>query len=161
MSRPPRIPNWLPWEQSTVYFITFWVAQRKRVLDNDDTWRICRDIFNKLDRWTILAAISMPDHLHFLARRLPIVMLPSPHLRNGSNAGSTTHIGIVGRLCQTARAELGNGKKDVSIACLDRTNLFPKNGNIFARIRFAPGLPKIRMIGHFNSNSIRICRPSL
>jgi len=67
MSRPPRIPNWLPWEQSTVYFITFCVAQRKRVLDNDDTWRICRDIFNKLDRWTILAAISMPDHLHLLA----------------------------------------------------------------------------------------------
>jgi REP element-mobilizing transposase RayT len=65
MSRPPRIANWLPWEQSTVYFITC-VAQRKRVLDNDDTWRICRDIFNKLDRWTILAAISMPDHLHLL-----------------------------------------------------------------------------------------------
>ena len=66
MSRPPRIPSWLPWEQSTDYFITFCVAKRKRVLDNDDTWRICRDIFNKLDRWTILAAISMPDHLHLL-----------------------------------------------------------------------------------------------
>lgn len=67
MSRPPRLPNWLPWEQSTIYFVTFCVAHRKPVLSNAGTWKICLDVFNKLDRWTILAAIAMPDHLHLLA----------------------------------------------------------------------------------------------
>jgi REP element-mobilizing transposase RayT len=67
MSRPPRIPNWLPWEQSTVYFITFCVAPRKPVLANVHAWQICRDVFNKLDQWIVLAAIAMPDHLHLLA----------------------------------------------------------------------------------------------
>ena len=71
MSRPPRIPNWLPWERRTIYFMTLCVAQRKPVLANIHAWKICREVFNKLDRWTILAAIAMPDHLHLLAS--PIV----------------------------------------------------------------------------------------
>ena len=71
MSRPPRIPNWLPWEQRTIYFMTLCVAQRKPALANIHAWKICREVFNRLDRWTILAAIAMPDHLHLLAS--PIV----------------------------------------------------------------------------------------
>ena len=67
MSRPPRIPNWLPWEQSTIYFITFCVEHRKSVLANRRAWEICRASFDKLDQWTILAAIAMPDHLHLVA----------------------------------------------------------------------------------------------
>lgn len=67
MARPPRIPNWLPWEQSTIYFITFCVENRKSVLANALAWRICLETFAKLDQWTILAAIAMPDHLHLLA----------------------------------------------------------------------------------------------
>jgi REP element-mobilizing transposase RayT len=67
MSRPPRIPNWLPWKQSTVYFITFCVVPRKPVLANVHAWQICRDVFNKLDQWIVLAAIAMRDHLHLLA----------------------------------------------------------------------------------------------
>jgi putative transposase len=66
MSRPPRIPNWLPLEQSTVYFMTFCVESRKPVLANAHAWKICRTAFDKLDQWTILAAIAMPDHLHLL-----------------------------------------------------------------------------------------------
>jgi putative transposase len=67
MSRPPRIPNWLPWEQSTIYFITFCVANRKAVLANSRAWEVCHATFMKLSHWTILAAIAMPDHLHLLA----------------------------------------------------------------------------------------------
>jgi REP element-mobilizing transposase RayT len=67
MSRPPRIPNWLSWEQRTIYFITLCVQDRKSVLANLKAWRICRDTCAKLNRWIVLAAIAMPDHLHLLA----------------------------------------------------------------------------------------------
>jgi putative transposase len=67
MSRPPRIPNWLPWEKSTIYFITFCVEARKPILANARAWKICRAVFDKLDQWRILSAIAMPDHLHVLA----------------------------------------------------------------------------------------------
>jgi putative transposase len=66
MSRPPRIPNWLPWEQDTVYFMTFCVEGRKAVLANKQTWEICCSTFQKLDQWTILCAIAMPNHFHIL-----------------------------------------------------------------------------------------------
>jgi len=67
MSRPPRIPNWLPDDQSTIYFITFCVEERKPVLANSRTWSTCCDVFEKLDQWTILSALAMPDHIHMLA----------------------------------------------------------------------------------------------
>ena len=67
MSRPPRIPNWLPWEKHTIYFITFCIESRKPVLANAQAWETCRAVFDKLDKWRILSAIAMPDHLHILA----------------------------------------------------------------------------------------------
>ena len=67
MSRPPRIPNWLPWEKRTIYFITFCIESRKSVLANAQAWNTCRAVFEKLDKWRILSAIAMPDHLHILA----------------------------------------------------------------------------------------------
>lgn len=67
MSRPPRIANWLPWEHSTVYFITLCVANRKWVLNNGRAWKLCICTFERLDRWTIIGALAMPDHLHLLA----------------------------------------------------------------------------------------------
>ena len=67
MSRPPRIPNCLPWEKRTIYFITFCIESRKSVLANAQAWNICRAAFEKLDKWRILSAIAMPDHLHILA----------------------------------------------------------------------------------------------
>jgi REP element-mobilizing transposase RayT len=67
MSRPPRIPNWLRWEQNTIYFVTFCVEKRKPVLATDQAWKICRLTFEKLNQWTILGAIAMPDHIHLLA----------------------------------------------------------------------------------------------
>jgi REP-associated tyrosine transposase len=70
MSRPPRIPNWLPWEKSTVYFITLYIEGRKPALANAETWKICRTVLDKLDQWRILYAIAMPDHVHVLAAPL-------------------------------------------------------------------------------------------
>ncbi len=67
MARPPRVPNWLRWEQPTVYFITFCVRPRQPVLANQTAWQTCRAVFARLDQWQILAAIAMPDHLHVLA----------------------------------------------------------------------------------------------
>jgi len=67
MSRPRRIPNWLPWQKRTIYLITFCIESRKPVLANAQAWDICRAVFEKLDKWTILSAIAMPDHLHILA----------------------------------------------------------------------------------------------
>ncbi len=70
MARPPRIPNWLPWEQRSVYFITFCIERRRPVLANPGAWEICLRIFSRLDEWTTLAAMAMPDHLHALVAPL-------------------------------------------------------------------------------------------
>jgi REP element-mobilizing transposase RayT len=67
MSRPPRIPNRLPWEKPTIYFIMFCVDCCKPVLATAQAWEICRAVFDKLDEGRILSAIAMPDHLHILA----------------------------------------------------------------------------------------------
>lgn len=66
MARPPRIPNWLPWEQRTICFVTFCVAARKRVLADEPIWQLCLTSLHRLDKWTLLAALAMPHHLHLL-----------------------------------------------------------------------------------------------
>jgi REP element-mobilizing transposase RayT len=67
MNRPPRIPNWLPWEKRTIYFITLCIESRKPVLANAQAREICCAVFEKLGKWRILSAIAMPDHQHILA----------------------------------------------------------------------------------------------
>ena len=37
------------------------------MIANAQAWEICRAVFDKLDEWRILSAITMPDHLHILA----------------------------------------------------------------------------------------------
>ena len=70
MARPPRIPNWLPRDRPTVYFITFCVEGRRAILANEKTWQISLAVLERLDQWGVLAAIAMPDHLHLLAAPL-------------------------------------------------------------------------------------------
>jgi REP element-mobilizing transposase RayT len=67
MGHPPRIPVWLPWDQRVVYFITFCVANRAKVLDNRQTFSAFKHAASKLHRWSVIAAIVMPDHIHLLA----------------------------------------------------------------------------------------------
>jgi REP element-mobilizing transposase RayT len=67
MGHPPRIPVWLRWEQSVVYFVTICVANRRPVLANDRVFKAFKSAAARLRDWTVLAAILMPDHIHFLA----------------------------------------------------------------------------------------------
>ena len=64
MGHPPRIPVWLRWEQRVIYFVTICVANRKPVLANDTAFSAFNTAVAKLQEWTVLAAILMPDHLH-------------------------------------------------------------------------------------------------
>ncbi len=70
MARPSRIPDWLAWEQTTVYFVTFCAQKRKSVLANPRAWELCLNILKRLDHWHVFAAIAMPDHLDLLAAPL-------------------------------------------------------------------------------------------
>lgn len=155
MSRPPRIPNWLPWEKPTIYFITFSIESRKPVLANPQAWEICRAVFDKLDEWRILSAIAMPDHLHVLAA-------PSSRgasisdFSNGLSAGSTKRITlrIVIRLYEGASRQIGDGSKVVLIGCCDLMNRSPRNGNIFARILCEPAWWSMQRTGRISFNSM-------
>jgi REP-associated tyrosine transposase len=66
MGHPPRIPVWLAWEQSVIYFVTICTVNRKAVLANPETFRAFKFAASKLQDWHVLAAIIMPDHLHVI-----------------------------------------------------------------------------------------------
>ena len=67
MAHPPRIPVWLRREQEVVYFVTFNVAARQRVLANAPAFAAWRLAVDKLTAWTVIAGVMMPDHIHVLA----------------------------------------------------------------------------------------------
>jgi REP element-mobilizing transposase RayT len=67
MGHPPRIPVWLHWDQSVIYFVTLCVEHRKPVLANEAAFTAFKNAAAKLRDWTILAAILMPDHMHIIA----------------------------------------------------------------------------------------------
>jgi putative transposase len=67
MGHPPRIPVWLRWDQSVVYFVTICVAHRKPVLANEKAFIAFKNAATRLRDWAVLAAILMPDHLHLIA----------------------------------------------------------------------------------------------
>ena len=67
MGHPPRIPVWLHWDQSVVYFVTICVEHRKHVLANVTAFSAFKIAATKLQDWTVLAAVLMPDHLHMIA----------------------------------------------------------------------------------------------
>ena len=66
MGHPPRIPVWLRWDQEVVYFLTFCVAQRQKVLANDKAFAAFKSAIARLTNWNVIAAVLMPDHLHLL-----------------------------------------------------------------------------------------------
>src|SRR5437016_11214426 len=154
MSRPPRIPNWLPWEKRAIYFITFCIESRKSGLANAQAWNICRAVFEKLDKWRILSAIAMPDHLHILAASASREACISDFSK-WFNAGSTKRIAlrIAGHLYQRAPRRIGDGRKVVSIACCDLMNRSRKNGNTSAKILCALVSSSMQRTGHNSFNS--------
>jgi REP element-mobilizing transposase RayT len=64
MGHPPRIPVWLRWEQSVIYFVTICVADRKPLLANKAALKAFNIAASKLQDWRVVAAMLMPDHLH-------------------------------------------------------------------------------------------------
>jgi REP element-mobilizing transposase RayT len=66
MARPPRIPVWLEWDQPVIYFLTFCVANRHKVLANDRAFVAFKSAIARLTKWDVIAAILMPDHVHLL-----------------------------------------------------------------------------------------------
>ena len=66
MGHPPRIPVWLRWEQSVIYFVTICVANRKPVLANENAFVAFKNATARMRDWTVLAGILMPDHLHII-----------------------------------------------------------------------------------------------
>jgi REP element-mobilizing transposase RayT len=66
MGHPPRIPVWLNWDQPVIYFLTFCVANRQKVLANDIAFAAFKAAIARLTKWNVIAAILMPDHVHLL-----------------------------------------------------------------------------------------------
>jgi REP element-mobilizing transposase RayT len=67
MGYPPRIPVWLDWDKSVIYFITICGSGRKTVLASDATFNALKKAAARLREWKLLAAVVMPDHLHVIA----------------------------------------------------------------------------------------------
>jgi len=67
MGHPPRVPVWIGWEKSVIYFITICVADRKLVLANNAAFSAFKRAVARLRHWKVLAAVVMPDHLHVIA----------------------------------------------------------------------------------------------
>ena len=66
MGHPPRVPVWIGWEKSVMYFITICVADRKSVLANNAAFSAFKRAVARLRHWKVLAAVVMPDHLHVI-----------------------------------------------------------------------------------------------
>jgi putative transposase len=66
MAHPPRIPVWLKWDQPVIYFLTFCVTKRQKVLANDEAFAALKEAIDRLTSWKIIAAVLMPDHVHLL-----------------------------------------------------------------------------------------------
>ena len=64
MGHPPRVPVWIGWEKSVIYFVTICVAHRKPVLANNAAFSAFKRAVARLRHWKVLAAVVMPDHLH-------------------------------------------------------------------------------------------------
>ena len=66
MGHPPRVPVWIGWEKSVIYFVTICVAHRKPVLANNAAFSAFKRAVARLRHWKVLAAVVMPDHRHVI-----------------------------------------------------------------------------------------------
>src|SRR5438105_7727455 len=67
MAEPPRLSEiLLADETSIIYFVTLCVQERRKVLANAETFEAIRKAIVGLQKWSVLAAVVMPDHAHFI-----------------------------------------------------------------------------------------------
>jgi REP element-mobilizing transposase RayT len=144
MGHPPRIPVWLRWEQSVIYFVTICVANRKPVLANKEALKAFNIATARLQEWRVLAAMLMPDHLHAVV---------SPRKDRDAKLGNFS-----GALKRWMREEL-NASWNWQPGCFDRLlrsdESLHENGFTFKRIRFGRGSLKIGRIGHIELVSMK------
>ena len=84
----------LPWESDVIYFVTLCVRLRQRVPANRSFFDVLKQAFLEAQRWNLLAAVVMPDHVHaiispvdrersptdfsrFVKRRITVTLRPS------------------------------------------------------------------------------------
>jgi hypothetical protein len=118
------------------------------VLANAQAWDICRAVFDKLDKWRILSAIAMPDHLHILAAPASREACSgdfSKWFKRWFNEAYRTSN-------RRAPRRIGDGRKVVSIACCDLMNPSRKNGNTSAKILCALVSSSMQRTGHTTLN---------
>jgi len=53
MGHPPRVPAWIGWEKSVIYFITICVADRKSVLANNAAFSAFKRAVARLRHWKV------------------------------------------------------------------------------------------------------------
>jgi putative transposase len=67
MGEPPRLSEiLLPGEKSIIYFVTLCVNGRSHVLATDQTFDAITNVIGAINKWTVLAGLIMPDHIHFV-----------------------------------------------------------------------------------------------
>ena len=67
MAEPPRLSEiTLPEEKSIIYFVTLCVKGRRRVVANAEMFDAIKTAIKELRRWDVLAAVIMPEHVHFI-----------------------------------------------------------------------------------------------
>jgi putative transposase len=67
MGEPPRLsPILLPWEKSIIYFATVCVKDRRKVLANETVFEAIKATIAQLQKWYVLSATIMPDHVHLI-----------------------------------------------------------------------------------------------
>jgi putative transposase len=67
MAEPPRLSEiFLPDETPIIYFVTLCVEDRRNVLANAETFEAIKRAIAGLQKWEVLAAVVMPDHVHVI-----------------------------------------------------------------------------------------------
>ena len=67
MAEPPRLPAIrLPWENSIIYFVSVCVKDRGKVLATPGVFEALKTAILQLRKWHVLAAVIMPDHVHWI-----------------------------------------------------------------------------------------------
>ncbi|WP_050031381.1 transposase [Verrucomicrobium sp. BvORR034] len=123
MAHPPRIPVLLPVEKAVIYFITFCVQDRHKVLANPETMAAFLNAAQRMEgRWIVRSATLMPDHIHVLA---------IPHDRYESVGNFA---GAIKRWMRQSLEAKWNGKPGALIGCCVRQNPQTPSGTTSGRI---------------------------
>ncbi len=90
MSRPPRLDTIYERNRAITYFVTWCVADKKPVLNNEYYYQALRQAIAEANRWQVECGVIMPDHVHLLVstvRRDEAVSLLVHFLKRRSRSG--------------------------------------------------------------------------